>query len=710
MSSTYYRLYVNQVMQLAKTLVIKSQTAAEAVNISVMEQTGQSVNEDPRTWKYYMNLAGLYHHTDLAMTITSMDTLEEIVFNKENLTIHRATAQAYQYGTRYYRDLLARYPDQETLIMGVLNDLSLDTIVDAADGAILHYDRGLIEPQEESLVRDVERWVQSYLYRWNVSGYSVTDELYPAALLGMLYINLPITIMNLRTARCGTNEVHSFHIREFLASHGRLDVYMSYLTLGQQLFLYRNIRYIERRVGQTHIFQWLIERIVNEHRLPLARYDAVQRSIDVLENLRPLATMERVALNQYPDDGSDGLKSVAAVLEKQWPMADRNAEVHYERLDTIKEAIEMTPMSRLPTKTIESALLDTTNSVPFTWEETLINHWAYLAHSQRFSAVVNVSNPKTGANLQMTAREAFLTYLYAVNAANGLILDRIPLLTAQRVQKPIQPTLSALQQQVDRTLVSDVWLAELKQRQPATGVYVSVLGFREYVRDVFVVQNQQRLWWSDAEDAMERAMKQSSAMSFYRDQVLDFGLDTDYVTWFSDKGWDFHELGPLDQDLLARDILNVIGGEDIGTSSYLADLQKQTLALMTQLSSYSVHYIQTINNTAYRIIDTLGARASDLDSRYRTHRHISLARVKPLSLGGTVHSRHMDEVYDRPGVDWRSVEFQQESGLADFQAGVDITADNHGSYQYVVSIGAAAPKILTDRTTAFATQVVQMPS
>lgn len=147
MSSAYYRIFVSQVMTLAKTMVVKSEVAAETINRE-LQSFGESLSSDPHTWKYYMNLAGLYHPTDTVMTVTSMDTLEEIEFTRDNLKIFRATASAYAYGSRYYRDLVARYPTQETLILGILNPIDINKALGAQDGDILYYDTTLVESQK----------------------------------------------------------------------------------------------------------------------------------------------------------------------------------------------------------------------------------------------------------------------------------------------------------------------------------------------------------------------------------------------------------------------------------------------------------------------------------------------------------------------------------------------------------------------------------
>ncbi|MCT7411301.1 hypothetical protein N5V59_23820, partial [Escherichia coli] len=61
MSNTDYQLYSESVQRLTDTLIIKSDITAERLNLKVSEVYQMAVGDDPRTWLYYMNLAGEYH-------------------------------------------------------------------------------------------------------------------------------------------------------------------------------------------------------------------------------------------------------------------------------------------------------------------------------------------------------------------------------------------------------------------------------------------------------------------------------------------------------------------------------------------------------------------------------------------------------------------------------------------------------------------------
>lgn len=199
-SNNHYTLYIEQVLQLAETIVIKSTDSAEALNRYVADYYGSFMVDttNPKSWKYYMNISGQYHETDTEMTVVSMDTLEPIVFSKETLALHRATARAYAYGTRQYRELVSQYPNQEMLILGILYPVDIDTAIAADNGQILGYPPGLVEENEYSFIVKLQAWINGYIGRWVNTQYGLSDELYPATWLGIMYLQLVPTILNIR--------------------------------------------------------------------------------------------------------------------------------------------------------------------------------------------------------------------------------------------------------------------------------------------------------------------------------------------------------------------------------------------------------------------------------------------------------------------------------------------------------------------------------
>ena len=77
--------------------------------------------------------------------------------------------------------------------------------------------------------------------RWYIKDYDYEDT-YPLAFMGIIYALLPQVLLTQRLLNLRTDNVHSLHIWEYLASKG-LGEYESILSNKQSRFLYKNINY-----------------------------------------------------------------------------------------------------------------------------------------------------------------------------------------------------------------------------------------------------------------------------------------------------------------------------------------------------------------------------------------------------------------------------------------------------------------------------------
>lgn len=432
----YYQIYINKVIELAKTIVIKSESTVEALNRFVTDYHGPSAvdSSDPLSWKYYRNISGEYHFTDEEMKVVSIDTLEIIIFTKSNLMIHKGTARAYEYGTRQYIELVNKYPEQEMLILGILYPVDINKAIAAKDYSILTYPKNLVESNEYSLIYNLQAWIDKYMGRWFNPQYTMTDELYSATALGIMYLNLIPAILNLRLEACKTNEAHSFHVTQYLASHGLLDTYVDKLTIKQRLFFYRNISYIERNLGKKYIFDWLVENIATERRIPMAEYLMRHKETDQLSSIYPEPRFFKKAINGIESSNQITNISLQELLDKQDPLAKSNYLYRTEFEDIIDSTMKNSKSNIVATKVLESSMIDYSNSSPHTLTDTLLNHWVALSTDNSYRTNIVVTNPKTGEPITLNAKEAYTFAWFAFAKSIGIELDTIPQMFAKRIQ------------------------------------------------------------------------------------------------------------------------------------------------------------------------------------------------------------------------------------------------------------------------------------
>lgn len=659
-NSNYYQIYLGKVLQLAATIVIKSTDFAQAINAGLQAQAmaaGLSADSavdttDPSTWKYYMNLAGEYHSTDTPMQVVSMDTLETIDFTVANLAIHRATSRAYQYGTRQYNELLSQYPHQEMLIRGILYPVDKATAIAADDYTILGgYPSGLVEANEYTLIERLQTWVNGTMLRWFNRSYTVSDNLYLSAHWGKLYLFLVPAILNLRLEKCKTNEAHSFHVRQYLASHGGLDAFYEQLTTAQALSLYRNIAYLERNPGQQASFTYLVGKILTERNLPLAEYDmrhdtSQMDGFDPVlsgtegnkgSDVQPTIFFQRKALNLGYSYDTANTASLDQMLTKEQTTARDNAKYQADVEPEIRSQMAYSTSNALKTKALESAMVDYTDATPYTLTATLINHWLWLAYKGYYTAVVNVENPVTGERIALPALDAYCFMWYAFCQSIGLALDEIPPVLATHVQRIPTPAPADLMSVVDASMVSIDKAKWLLSYQPVISNMISTDAFYAMCQQIWRAQNIQANVVALEEHQLKRGYVDNMMNRIYADVLVPLSTPGDnYKAWFAARNIDLTGWTRNDFGLVYASIVQVATGQDLTTNNSIQALQKAMLGIMQQLSSYSVQYMSYINSGTIVPLDWPMIRLGDVNAKLLGEYEIPNLNTRLLDFSATL--------------------------------------------------------------------------
>lgn len=618
-TNNYYQLYLASVIQLAQTIVIKSTESAEGLNkyVSDLADAGLAspVNTlDPTTWKYYLNLAGLYHETDTMMTVTSMDTLEVINFTTQNLQIHRATAKGYAYGTRQYAELVSRYPNQESLILGILYPVDLNTAIAAPNGKILTYPPELVEANEYSLILKLQAFIDGFKERWVNPQYGISDLLYPATHHGIMYLMLIPEILNIRLEACKTNEAHSYHVRSYLASHKGLDQYLDQMTTKQALFFYRNIAYIERNTGQRATFDWLVEHIMTERTLPLAEYSMVHDITQQPSHLDPTITFLRSPKNLGFNVDSANTITLDQMLAKEQPVARDNALYQPDYAPVILDQMQFSRSSQLKTKALESSMVDYSNSTPYTLPDILLNHWLWLSSNGLYSAFVSTTNPRTGERIPLSVKDAWVFMWYAYMGANGidLSLKTIPQMYAKRVQRIPMATTADILSVVNPKYVDQSMALQALSMQPVIGPIVSTEAFYNLCTEITAAANMQRNLIATQEHHGRRGQVQGMVERIYSDNTVWVAdPQQSYAAWFSERNLSVADFSQQDLGLLYLDLVKQATGLSLVNNKSLAALQAAMVRMLGQLSSYSIQFMSQINTSSIQKVDWPAVRVGD---------------------------------------------------------------------------------------------------
>jgi hypothetical protein len=622
LNSNLYNLYVQDTIKLARTVVIKLDQIAEAMNNLVMLKAGTTQLDlsDRTTWKYYQNISGVYNFTDTPMLVESLDGNSLISFDKTTLQSNPITRDAYVYGSYYYNELVANYPDQEMLILGILYPCDITTAIAAKDGTILSYPTGLVEDSETDFIAKLQTWIYGFLGRWVVQPFALSDNLYVATYFGQLILQLVPTIMNIRLAACKTNQAHSFHIGQYLRSHGFLDFYLAELTREQTLDFYRNINYYLRRAGFADNFETLVNLLMTKRGLPLYEYNfkhnvGAINYVDVADasNILPKAAFKREPLND-PARGVPltdfNLTDVFALTAYETP---GNHDYQLAHKDDIELTLDRSKNSELATKVLESTLPPSAQAQVQASEATIFNHWLALAADGTYTASFQFTAPGTTIPIQLNQQQAVALWIYAMNKAlepehpSSLYvpITRVPRVCGVQVAAKVQPTFSYLRGKTDALLVSDALITQaISIAATVPDNIPSIEDFSTFCTSVFEAGQLQNLLYSFQENPDSRGQMQFVTESFYHRVVHSLTTLTisdspyvgvEYTTFLSDIGFTPSNYSALDYYNLTTALYQAATGANLDSVNNPVNIQAAMIALLKLLSSYSILVVSSTN-------------------------------------------------------------------------------------------------------------------
>ncbi len=620
MTESLYLIYQNNTIQLIGSLIIKSNVTADAMNRGVIFDHGIVDETTKSSWRYYKHLAGEYHDMDTPMQIISHDTQEVISFTKTNLLVHKTTAHNYKKDKRYINALIEQYPMQFNLIRGILYPIDINTAINADDGTILYYDTDLVEENELTLIHDIQSNINAILSRWYIEDYVISDELYPAVFYSFLVSSLINITLNQRLARCKTPEAHSYHIREYLASRNGLDQYIDMLNKKQLLWLYRNIDYIRANIGKQEILDALIDNILTPRSIPVGEFRIEQNIEYLLNNGVPTGEFVSFPINTSTSGVRDRFLTIAEMFIKERGIASGNEDAEIEALPKTTKLLARSGFNTLPTKVLESKMVDLGEYVPVILTDTLYHYWGYLSSIGQYRSIIEVTIG--GNEILLSVKDAFVLYTYALYKAAGITLDAIPTFYADNILKPVRPTFSKLRSITDKKYVSDNTIFSLLANIPVVGEHISTIGFYENVTALHTRFKQHRLQWARENDGWGRGMVEGAARHLYHTIKIEVASEANYTEWFNARRLDLSLVSQSEWEEGANELFTKATGWVEDRS--LAEIQAGLIGLVQRLTSYTIQWIYEINHGRVVPLDMHTLLPTNISLR-----QIAAGRIRP---------------------------------------------------------------------------------
>lgn len=657
--SQLYDIYQSDTFHLARSVVIKLDLVSEAINKELSFRGYPVAPDFPASYKYYLNLSGEYHASDhdllmqqygshhIMVDVATNTGYESVPFVKELFhgdTANRSLLNEYQLGSNFYNRLVVKYPQFETLIRGVLSPIDINEAINAPNGAILSIanrhrltrDNGevyyatpanlrvskittLIQSQEHNLITELQSWVSKSLFRWVVGGYSISDDLYVPFVIGILSSMLPSKIMNIRWKNARTSYAHTFHIKEYLNSHGLLGKYVQFIPLTQVMYLYRNVQYLELNLGKTTTFDELVDNMLTPTNVPMAGYYLKHDISDMRGEdgaLLPETRMAREHINFKSLGAGSDRRDIREVLDREVPLAREN----YRYLDNVEQETRSTLKwagdDELITKVLESELTDIADPIPVTLLSQLVWFWAYLASQDLYKGSIFVSNPVNGERIALTPLNAFILMIYCTNVSGrNQYLEYIPndIVTAHWITKSsnvnlvppeggyhVKPSFDVMRNQTDKTHITDETILNIMGDFEGEYSASDPTDFLEKVKTHY--QNLSRMFFTvcKIENAIGHGYGEHIWYNmFWHDIPVRLTKEpVKYADWLPRLGINMNYFTNADYDKLSVDLMTECTGLNAVVDIDRVELQRSMIEILKHFGSYTTHYLHSANQTA----------------------------------------------------------------------------------------------------------------
>lgn len=619
--NVFFNQYLYDNISLAKSIVIKNETEASLYNtyVDTYRAPYKVDYTKPQTWRYYKHLVASYHEVDTPMTTTSLDTGKTIVIDKSTINLHTTTKTELLKFTQLYDSIVKVYPEQELLLRSIISDntpMDIQSVIDSPNYSIVSYSNTFIEPNEDNLIPTLQDRLYNYSNIWFIPYYSVSDSLFTSTQTAILYNYLVTTLLAIRQENCKKPQVHSFHVKNYLASNFGLDQYYNYMTSKQAIYLYLNILYLKNHSGMNYIFKDLVTKLFNDRNISVVNYQYNQLSELATDNYM------NYTFRQQPIGSKDLLYSTAdytldELAQKEESTAQSNANYYLYNKDTIDYKLKNTLFNTLLSKDLETILIDATDSVPNKFIKTLVDNWVYMLKNSYIQFLTKVTDKINNKNIYLDQEDTYKLYVYLLHKVNNIDIKAFPTYVISRIYKDNRPEPADLMKSCYITY--NYYKQELESIITAIPLRPTLIYspryFADYITNVYIYDIALWLYLSNLDDMDNYGQ--------FKHMTDNLTTQDEYTPPQEDIDIFLNRIGLADlpnyqmsslQDMLTN-ILDNIYDNKLGFLTDSQYIQKAMTSIFENFKSYTIQLINTyyvqspvlcgVHDTRYKVDETL---------------------------------------------------------------------------------------------------------
>lgn len=596
-NSFYADAYIKDSINFVKSIVFVNGNEAKSYNdLIAIRYPNFIVSDQKPLWRYYKHLIGELHELDVPVMAVSVDNGTTIQLTRATLAIHRKTRNEILKFGLYYDELVKKYPEQELYIRGITLDqiyTNIHEIIALEDFTVISCNSVYIEENEDDLLKDLQTRINNYKSIWLLPYYALLDNLFLASQYHIFYNFLLTSILAIRLQNDKTMRAHSFHIRMYFASHHGLDQHLLFLTKKQQLFLYRNMLYLDNHSGKNHVFQKLIDILFTERNISVVNYIFNQRgSFDLTRRVEYVYNQR--LLNSKDLVYRDFDYSLRDIGNKEIPLAPGNKKEYDFNYEHIDNRNKYSMYSTLLTKDLETILMDETDSVRYKLLDVLTDYWAYLAKHNQVNFLSDITDPITNVTSRLSAKDLFKFYVICLHAKSGVKLEEFPDYRIKRVFRPTQPTPQQIEKLFyEKRLEYIGYITDIQDNIPIYPTILTSFQFSEFITQVYRLNIGLWTLLSNYGDMDTEGQMRMAIDTMHMTEVYSFNDET-VDAFLSRTGvGDPREYTP---EVLTGYVFNILDTIFDNRLSFLNRLQKLQQALTDIFFNFNSYTVQLINN------------------------------------------------------------------------------------------------------------------
>lgn len=564
--------------------------------------------DNKKEWKYYINLSGHYHSSDTEMYLYNRYIDSEMKLTVENINNYPEFKDELLSFGETYENLVKKYPSQESLIKYILLPVDIDYAIAVEDFTIINYNKKLVDKKEYSLIPKIQTYINGYFSRWYIEANVFIEDLYLATMLGVLYSNLYLEVESIRLSNIFTYEAHDYYIDMFFSSHLDTAEDINILPENVKMWLYKNLRYIERHTGKNDTLKLIVEKLFTDSGIGIGEINLIKEDSSL--NLEDLNVITNPSYNT-------GDKVFKTNPLNDYYIANRNKE--YDLSQITKKELMLSENSKLDYDVIYDNELAKVNTAKYLSEKTkilefddkivlrsrtipemhvIVDNWFYYAFNNRFNHNVEIKDENTNLVYSINAKQGALMLLKVMLASinrTDVKIGNYKASTVLRRESDIKSSINRLF--IDRD-ISDTLTNAIFDTIPADiNVFNSADEIKEYLLEVNDLNN--LLWYvicntgnpiltSTIKHFQDRLYLDSNVnLRLYGsvDATIDELLEYNNVDFKIDDGYNYTSMMKL--------LINTFTGLSFNTSNEDTEDMDKLLKLVKKILSYSVQILFT---------------------------------------------------------------------------------------------------------------------